>query len=101
MCSCAASGGLDHNASWALGCCDQGGCPSSLDVACLREAGCRVGAGAGSAIDPLALSRNADEPEAGVGGSRVDVEDAGAFLNFPFSRGRREGPMRDSLLWSL
>lgn len=40
--------------------------------------------------DSLALSRNAGEPEAGVGGNREDVEDAGALSWVPFSRGGRE-----------
>lgn len=89
--------GLDHKASWTLVCCGQGPCRSVLDVACPGELGCKGGVGGwGPGIDSLAQSRNADEPEAGVGGSREDTEDAGALSRVPFSWGRREGLVRDS-----
>lgn len=51
--------------------------------------------------DSLALSRDADEREAGRGGNREDIEDTGAFPWVPFPRGRRGGPVWDSTVRPL
>lgn len=79
---CAEAGGLDHKASWALGCCGRGVAELfwiwRVLGAVLQEWAWQGGVGA-PLNDSLALSRNAEETEGGVGGNREDTEDTGAL----------------------